>query len=232
VKGWEAGGKFAAMEEVVRAKFDQNADLARRLLATEGSLLVEGKHLAGPELGVMPLRRALRQSRDERARRHPDGCPVAAGSDVRPAVRQSEHHGPSGLRHGRRPAAGHLPGTHPHCAGTGGAGWEGELVAVEVATVEATGASTCRSRCNGSRDGGRCIQESHRSAPVRSGYASPCIRSGQRGRSIRPTGHGRSISSAGRSRCRPDSMGLDIVFRAELAAAAVGLGWIVKEGHE
>jgi hypothetical protein len=80
VKGWEAGGKFAAMEEVVRAKFDQNADLARRLLATEGSLLVEGKHLAGPELGVMPLRRALRHSRDERARRHPDGCPVAAGS--------------------------------------------------------------------------------------------------------------------------------------------------------
>ena len=42
VKGWEAGGKFAAMEEVVRAKFDHNADLARRLLATEGSLLVEG----------------------------------------------------------------------------------------------------------------------------------------------------------------------------------------------
>jgi predicted NAD-dependent protein-ADP-ribosyltransferase YbiA (DUF1768 family) len=39
VKGWEAGGKFAAMEEVVRAKFDHNADLARRLLATEDSLL-------------------------------------------------------------------------------------------------------------------------------------------------------------------------------------------------
>jgi predicted NAD-dependent protein-ADP-ribosyltransferase YbiA (DUF1768 family) len=30
------------MEEVVRAKFDHNTDLARRLVGTEGSLLVEG----------------------------------------------------------------------------------------------------------------------------------------------------------------------------------------------
>ena len=42
VEGWAAGGKFAAMEEVVRAKFDHNTDLARRLVGTEGSLLVEG----------------------------------------------------------------------------------------------------------------------------------------------------------------------------------------------
>ncbi|HYB35961.1 MAG TPA: NADAR family protein [Mycobacterium sp.] len=42
VDGWESGGKFTAMEEVVSAKFDHNTDLARRLLATEGSLLVEG----------------------------------------------------------------------------------------------------------------------------------------------------------------------------------------------
>jgi ribA/ribD-fused uncharacterized protein len=42
VEGWNAGGKFLAMEEVVWSKFDHNADLAGRLLATEGSLLVEG----------------------------------------------------------------------------------------------------------------------------------------------------------------------------------------------
>ncbi|BCO35670.1 NADAR family protein [Mycobacterium heckeshornense] len=42
VEGWEAGGKFAAMEEVVTAKFGNNPDLARRLLETQGVLLVEG----------------------------------------------------------------------------------------------------------------------------------------------------------------------------------------------
>lgn len=41
VEHWESA-KFMAMEEVVSAKFDHNADLARRLIATEGSLLVEG----------------------------------------------------------------------------------------------------------------------------------------------------------------------------------------------
>jgi ribA/ribD-fused uncharacterized protein len=41
VDGWESA-KFTAMEEVVSAKFEHNADLACRLLATEGSLLVEG----------------------------------------------------------------------------------------------------------------------------------------------------------------------------------------------
>ncbi len=42
VEGWEAGGKFAAMDEVVRAKFDNNPELAGRLVATQGCLLVEG----------------------------------------------------------------------------------------------------------------------------------------------------------------------------------------------
>jgi ribA/ribD-fused uncharacterized protein len=41
VHGWESG-KFTAMEEVVSAKFAHNADLARLLLATEGSVLIEG----------------------------------------------------------------------------------------------------------------------------------------------------------------------------------------------
>jgi ribA/ribD-fused uncharacterized protein len=42
VDGWESGGKFSAMEEVVSAKFDHNPELARLLVATQGSLLVEG----------------------------------------------------------------------------------------------------------------------------------------------------------------------------------------------
>jgi ribA/ribD-fused uncharacterized protein len=42
VDGWESGGKFTVMEEVVSAKFGHNPDLARRLLATEGLLLIEG----------------------------------------------------------------------------------------------------------------------------------------------------------------------------------------------
>jgi ribA/ribD-fused uncharacterized protein len=42
VDGWEGGGKFSAMEEVVSAKFDHNPELARLLVGTHGSLLVEG----------------------------------------------------------------------------------------------------------------------------------------------------------------------------------------------
>lgn len=41
VDGWDCG-KFSAMEEVVAAKFNHNPDLARQLLVTQGSLLVEG----------------------------------------------------------------------------------------------------------------------------------------------------------------------------------------------
>lgn len=42
VDGWESGGKFLAMEEVVSAKFEHNPELAGLLVATQGSLLVEG----------------------------------------------------------------------------------------------------------------------------------------------------------------------------------------------
>jgi ribA/ribD-fused uncharacterized protein len=42
VEGWETGGKFVAMEQVVNAKFDHNPDLAQRLVDTQGVLLVEG----------------------------------------------------------------------------------------------------------------------------------------------------------------------------------------------
>lgn len=41
VDGWESA-KFAAMEAVVHAKFEHNPQLADRLLATHGWLLVEG----------------------------------------------------------------------------------------------------------------------------------------------------------------------------------------------
>jgi ribA/ribD-fused uncharacterized protein len=41
VDGWESE-KFSTMEEVVTAKFGHHLDLARRLVATHGSLLVEG----------------------------------------------------------------------------------------------------------------------------------------------------------------------------------------------
>lgn len=41
VAGWD-GAKFSAMHAVVRAKFDHNPELAGRLLATQGLLLVEG----------------------------------------------------------------------------------------------------------------------------------------------------------------------------------------------
>jgi ribA/ribD-fused uncharacterized protein len=41
VDNWEAR-RFAAMDEVVAAKFTHNPDLAGKLLATDGSLLVEG----------------------------------------------------------------------------------------------------------------------------------------------------------------------------------------------
>lgn len=41
VDGWESE-KFQVMDEVVTAKFDHNPELARRLVGTQGALLVEG----------------------------------------------------------------------------------------------------------------------------------------------------------------------------------------------